>query len=677
MSDIVGPLLEYINAHPDLAGMITFTLSATESVAIVGTIVPGSITMTAIGALAGAGIIPLWETLSWAILGAIVGDGISYWIGYHFKDRLRSLWPFRKYPNLLKTGETFFHRHGSMSVFVGRFVGPVRALVPLVAGMLGMKPLNFFIANIVSAIGWAPTYMLPGILLGGVALELPPDIALHVILALILVTLAILLLLWFLYQLLKLMHHHVEQFQNWLWHALKQSRYFSIVITLLNHYDPKQSRHQLRLALYDISFAILLLILIVYVKSVGSATIGINDTFYHLFHGIRDPVLGQYMLNITLLGEQHVLLPVIVSVVLSLFICKRYWTGWHALVLTILTTSATHFIKQWVGSIRPWGMAHPIPSYSMPSGHTTLSTTVFMGLAFLIAIYFPSKRRWPIYLFGGCLTFLIGFSRMYLGAHWFTDVLSGWLLSAVLLIAIIISFRHRFEKTLHPLFILAVSIVPLSISVAYFHAHHFKQMQQEYAKLPYPSVLIRENEWWRSNNMIPANHASLFGFPSQTINIEWVGTLNQIQSTLLRAGWSFPKERDWVSILHRIADIQSDDYLPMISPQYLDQKPRLVLTKYIKDGVNGKKKLLVLRFWNSYRIMEGNHQILWVATVGSVPRTYSFLLMKRHLYDVYLNPDYFFAPTRPTNTWHWKISTIPYFISKKKVDYQKVMLIKG
>ena len=60
MSDIVSPLLQWLNANPELAGLVTFIISASESIAIIGTIVPGSITMTAIGALAGAGIIPLW-----------------------------------------------------------------------------------------------------------------------------------------------------------------------------------------------------------------------------------------------------------------------------------------------------------------------------------------------------------------------------------------------------------------------------------------------------------------------------------------------------------------------------------------------------------------------------------------------------------------------------------------
>ena len=78
---------------------------------IIGTIVPGSVMMTAIGALAGVGVIPLWRTIIWAILGAIAGDGISYWLGRRFNERLPGIWPFRAYPNLLENGEAFFRKY--------------------------------------------------------------------------------------------------------------------------------------------------------------------------------------------------------------------------------------------------------------------------------------------------------------------------------------------------------------------------------------------------------------------------------------------------------------------------------------------------------------------------------------------------------------------------------------
>ena len=221
MLDFVSPLLAWLNANPEWAGFVTFLISASESVAIIGTIIPGSITMTALGALAGAGVIPLWETLFFATLGAIVGDGISYWIGHYFKDRLHQMWPFKQNPAILNRGEHFVHKYGIMSVFIGRFIGPVRAVVPLVAGMLGMRPLQFTVANVTSAIGWAPAYLLPGMLLGAASMELPPDIALHVIMVLVLTLLFISLCLWLLYKLIKRISVHIENLENNIWQWFK------------------------------------------------------------------------------------------------------------------------------------------------------------------------------------------------------------------------------------------------------------------------------------------------------------------------------------------------------------------------------------------------------------------------------------------------------------------------
>lgn len=674
MSDIVAPILETLNAHPNLAGLITFLISAGESVAIIGTLVPGSITMTAIGALAGAGIIPLWETLLWATLGAIVGDGISYWIGHYFKERLHRVWPFNKHPTLLKTGEGFFHKHGSMSVFIGRFVGPVRALVPLVAGMLGMKPLKFYIANIASAILWAPAYMLPGILLGAAALELPPDIAMHVVMVLIFIVLLTLLCLWFLYKILQLIHTQTDELKNWIWRNLKKSRYFSVATVLLRHHDEKKTHGQLRLAIYFIVISTLFLLLIAYVKSNGPANLMINDAMFHLFRGIRTTSIDDLMLTITLLGQKQVVIPAVLLFFAGLLFYKRWWTAFHALALGILAGGAVFVTKHFLQIPRPWGIFQNPESFSMPSGHTTLATTVYMGLAFLIAKSFKPKNRWPIYVAAGIIAFAVGISRIYLGAHWFTDVLASWLLSAALLIIIIISFRHRAEKPVNPLGLLLLSIASLAITLSVYRYTHHEQLTLAYSEIEWPSANIAMREWWDKNNAIPSYRSSLFGFPSQKINIEWVGNLEKIRKDLENEGWSKPPTRDLISTIHRIADISSAEYLPMISPQYLDKKPALTLTRTITDAEN-VKKLLVIRLWPANRSISESGTPLWVGTVGAVPRAYSWLFNHRAA-EVNIDPALVFPNKNSLGDWEWKTIHMNQATGTPKSINQKIMLIR-
>lgn len=152
---------DWIVANPNWAGFVVFTLLC-ESLAVVGLFIPGFVVMGIVGGLVSAEILELIPTLLWAIAGAIVGDGISYYIGYRFKEQLPNYWPFRRFPQWLERGKNFFIHHGGKSIVIGRFVGPVRPFIPVVAGMMNMKPRNFLIANVFSAILWAPVYMLPG-----------------------------------------------------------------------------------------------------------------------------------------------------------------------------------------------------------------------------------------------------------------------------------------------------------------------------------------------------------------------------------------------------------------------------------------------------------------------------------------------------------------------------------
>lgn len=151
--------------------------------------------MIAAGALIGMGVAGFWPMLFAAIAGAVVGDGFSYWIGYRYRDRLRVVWPFRRHPEWLALGESFFHRHGGKSILFGRFVGPVRPIIPVMAGMLGMRVALFYTAHILSAFVWAPGYLLPGMAFGA-SLALAGKVAARLTLLLVLLGALIGLVLW-------------------------------------------------------------------------------------------------------------------------------------------------------------------------------------------------------------------------------------------------------------------------------------------------------------------------------------------------------------------------------------------------------------------------------------------------------------------------------------------------
>jgi membrane protein DedA with SNARE-associated domain len=162
MQDLAQRLLEFIGTHQEWAIAVMFITAFGESFAFLGLLFPGTTLLVAAGALIKTGSLPIWPILIGAVVGAVLGDMVSFWIGKRFGGRLAGIWPFTRNPDLLASGMRFFHRHGGKSVFIGRFFGPVRAVVPLAAGIMQMSPRLFWVANVTSALVWAPMLVFAG-----------------------------------------------------------------------------------------------------------------------------------------------------------------------------------------------------------------------------------------------------------------------------------------------------------------------------------------------------------------------------------------------------------------------------------------------------------------------------------------------------------------------------------
>lgn len=152
----------FIEAHADWAEAIIFLIAFAEGLALVGFLIPGVVMLTATGALVAAGVLDFWPVYLAITGGAVLGDATSYWLGRHYGERIFRLWPFSRRPELRRRGEAFFHRHGGKSVFLARFIGPLRAVVPATAGMIAMPHRKFQAFNVLSAVIWAPLLMSPG-----------------------------------------------------------------------------------------------------------------------------------------------------------------------------------------------------------------------------------------------------------------------------------------------------------------------------------------------------------------------------------------------------------------------------------------------------------------------------------------------------------------------------------
>jgi len=164
MDQWVDDILRFIAANRFWAGPVVFALAFAESMAFISLLVPFTAMIIGAGTLLCGDTLDPWVVIPWGIAGAAVGDAVSYWIGRYFTDRIPHIWPFKGNPDALARGYRFFERWGILAVFIGRFFGPLRAVVPIVAGMMKMGHARFQFANVGSAIIWLPAVMAPGFL---------------------------------------------------------------------------------------------------------------------------------------------------------------------------------------------------------------------------------------------------------------------------------------------------------------------------------------------------------------------------------------------------------------------------------------------------------------------------------------------------------------------------------
>ncbi|WP_410013094.1 DedA family protein [Sodalis sp. C49] len=162
LDEIIAHTTEFVRQQQFWAIPLVFILAFGESLAFLSLLLPATVILLALGALIGEAGIAFWPVYAAAVAGGFFGDWLSYWLGYHYQERLEHLWPFSRHPHMLARGQAFFDRWGIAGAFFGRFFGPLRAVVPLVAGICGMPRFYFQLANLGSAAVWAFGLLAPG-----------------------------------------------------------------------------------------------------------------------------------------------------------------------------------------------------------------------------------------------------------------------------------------------------------------------------------------------------------------------------------------------------------------------------------------------------------------------------------------------------------------------------------
>ena len=163
---MIDSVVVFLSQNPEYIFITVFIVALCESLAVVGIIVPGVGLITAASIMAGNLQLDVFLLLVCAITGAFMGDVASFYLGRFFQPNLPNIWPFKQHPSWINNGHDFFAQHGGKSIFFGRFIGPIRPFIPMVAGMMAMPQNYFMLLNGLSAIAWGLVYLLPSYYLG-------------------------------------------------------------------------------------------------------------------------------------------------------------------------------------------------------------------------------------------------------------------------------------------------------------------------------------------------------------------------------------------------------------------------------------------------------------------------------------------------------------------------------
>ncbi|AZT82961.1 phosphatase PAP2 family protein [Marinobacter sp. NP-4(2019)] len=424
--DWLASLSAWLTNHSEWLAMAIFATAFAESLAIAGIVIPGVAIIFAVAALAGQIAMPLTEALLWAAMGAILGDCISFALGRLCQGKLDRIWPLSRYPKAIHKGEYFFHRYGGVSVVIGRFVGPIRPVIPLVAGALMMPWRRFLLFNLTSAVGWAPVYVIPGYLVGSaLASDIQPPAHFYPVIAISMGTLIIIYLTVFRFQ---LGLGYSSRLYRWLARKMEQ---YDTTHRFWRLYSSERPAQAGEFPLPSLSLAIAATALfLIWSQLVTGTTLlqPLDSAAASWFSQLRQPLFDPTALLFTLAGETPVL--VVAGLFLSLALVFRgyYGAALHIIAAVALTTLLVWLFKTYSAIPRPELVQAPPASGAFPSGHTTGITVFCMLVANFVARETRHRKRWRAYLVFSLPIPLVAISRLYLGVHWFTDVVGGFFL---------------------------------------------------------------------------------------------------------------------------------------------------------------------------------------------------------------------------------------------------------
>ena len=448
----IGSITDRILSLPVwLAIGLVFLLPALEASAFLGFIFPGEIAVILGGVVASQGRAPLWVFIVAAAAGAIIGDSIGYFVGRRWGTHLlhgtlgRLPIIRKEIDKHLESAEAYVRRRQGSAVFFGRFTAALRVLVPGLAGMSKVHYPSFLAFNVAGGVAWATVLTILGYLAGS-SYKQVEKVAGRIgllLLALIVAGLIVSQLVRRLSQRssrLGALQDRLAASAAVVW---VRTRFPGQVQWIRNRLDPSTPRG------FWLTFSVAACLLAAWAfAALAQDVLGhdemalVDPQFEAWVVAHRTAWLSSGMEIVTWLGSLAVIVPLLLGTVVILIARYRDW--FRAAILVIAVAGAVglyDLVKPVIDRPRPpaslW-IGH-FTGAAFPSGHATQAVAFYGMLAIVLSVGRSLRARSLVWIAAALVVLLVGASRIYLGAHWLTDVLAGYSLGAAW-IALVVAF---------------------------------------------------------------------------------------------------------------------------------------------------------------------------------------------------------------------------------------------
>ena len=601
-------LLNWMSANPGWAGFWVFVMSFVESLAFVGILIPGIIILFGLGALISLGALELLPIWLWGSVGAFAGDIISYAIGRRYRSHLAEMWPFSRFPQMLARGRDYFNVHGPKSVAVGRFIGPLRPVIPVTAGMLGLSPRRFLLVDVPACIIWTPAYLIPGMLFGA-SIEVASEYAGRLSLVLIIGVVVLWFTWWTIWTAYEYLAGHSAR---WMRHVIRWLRrhpvFRRIAGPLLDSNEPEVlSITMMGMLLVLVFWAIVMLL---FLSPFSASPKEMDQALQAYALGLRNHVADPIMVALTQLSRLWVLLPTSMAVLLWLIGAGRQKAALHWLV-AMGGGVVLQILLGWSLRSTPLLSEAGFNALYDPSAALTLVTVVLGYFAVVVARELRRrKRKWP-YMIVGLLITLLVLARLYLGLDWLSGALMGVALGVAWTCVVGIAYRQRAMRSFNGL---VASLIFFGMLTATFAWQVDQNIESDLAalKVPLPRSDIASQGWWESEwQKLPGERTPLQSVAAREFNIQFAGEPANLARILAAHGWQEAEKANWRWTLLSINPEPTEATLPPLKRDFLGHADILLLHRVGGEPFEQE----TIRLWDSGFTLNPGGQTVYLGQI--------------------------------------------------------------